>query len=141
MNMEELEKYTPTWIETFLADYEALIGDARELAADWAEMDQPEQIHHRSIAMQVWDMRRTLGALYRAERLAAEQVEKLGKLDRALLEEAAPIQVCYGPSLGDLVNNLLEWGTPLTGGEGTVRLELPLQALPALAQALAGQME
>jgi hypothetical protein len=141
MNMEALEKYTPAWIVTLLDDYEAFVGDAGELAANWAEMDQQEQTHHRSLSMQTWGVRRTLGALYGAGRLAPDQVERLGHLDRAALEAANHIQVCYGPSLGGLVNNLLEWGTPLAHGEGTVRLDLPLHILRTLAQALAGGAE
>lgn len=137
--MEELERYTPTWIDSLLANYEALVGDASELARDWPGMDPQEQIHHRSVAMQGWGMRRTLGALYRAGRLTPDQMEKLAALDRALLEDAAQVQVCYGPSLRELVNSLLEWGTPLVEDEGTVRLDVPLRALPTLAQVLAGE--
>jgi len=60
-------------------------------------------------------------------------------LDRALLEEAANVEVAYGPSLQDLVESLLDWGTPLTEGDGTVRVGIPYWVLPALAQALAGE--
>ena len=137
--MEELQECTPTRLETLLTNYEALVGDAGELAADWADMDQQEQIHHRSLSMQVWGMRRTLGALYRAERLTFDQVEKLADLDRALLEEAVSVETCYGPSLRELVTSLLDWGTPLADGEGTVKLEVPLRALPTLVEALTSE--
>jgi len=134
---EGLEKYTADWIEMFLRNYDVLVGDAAELADAWAEMDEREQIDHRSIAMQIWGMRVTLGQLYRAGRLTADQVTKLVSLDRALLEEAANIEVAYGPSLQALMKRLLEWGTPLIADGGTVRLEMPVRTLPALAQVLA----
>lgn len=134
---EGLEKYTTDWIEMFLRNYDVLIGDAAELAEAWDEMDEREQIDHRSIAMQIWGMRVTLGELYRAGRLNREQVVKLANLDRALLEEAHHIEIAYGPALQALMKRLLEWGTPLTEDEGTVRLEVPVRTLPALAQALA----
>ena len=134
--IEELEKYTADWIETFLINYEILVGDAAELAAEWAEMDEQEQIHHRSIAMEIWGMRYTLGQLYRADYLTPDQVAKLANLDHALLEEATQVEVCYGPSLSQLMKNLFDWGTPLTSREGTIRLEIPLEVLPALAQTL-----
>jgi hypothetical protein len=137
---KELEKYTPDWVEMFLRNYDVLVGDAAELVAEWDEMHEQEQIHHRSISMQVWGMRVTLGELYRAGRLTPDQVARLADLDRALLEEAANVEIAYGPSLQRLVEDLLDWGTPLTEVEGTVRLEMPLKVLPALAQALAGEV-
>lgn len=137
--VEELEKYTADWIEMFLRNYDVLIGDAAELAAEWGEMHDQEQTHHRSISMQVWGMRKKLGQLYRAGRLTPDQEARLADLDRALLEEATNIEIAYGPSLRDLVESLLDWGTPLTEEAGSVRLEVPLRALPALAQALAGE--
>ena len=113
-----------------------LINDAAELASEWEEMDEREQIDHRSIAMQIWGMRVTLGELYRADRLGLDQLAKLANLDRALLEEATNIEVAYGPSLPALLKRLLEWGTPLIENEGTLRLDVPMRALPAMAQAL-----
>ena len=133
---EGLEKYTTDWIEMFLRNYDVLVGDAAELADAWAEMDEREQIDHRSIAMQIWGMRVTLGQLYRADRLNSDYVAKLAALDRALLEEATNIEVAYGPSLPALMKRLLEWGTPLTENGGTVRLEVPVGALPVLAGVL-----
>lgn len=133
---EGLEKYTTDWIEMFLRNYDVLVRDAVELADAWAEMDEREQIDHRSIAMQIWGMRVTLGEIYRAGRLTLEQAATLANLDRALLEEAAHIEVAYGPSLQALMKRLLEWGTPLIAEGGTVRLEMPVRTLPALAQVL-----
>ncbi len=77
--------------------------------------------------------------MYRAGRLTPDQTARLAELDRALLEEAANVEVAYGPSLQDLMKRLLDWGTPLTEEEGTVRLEVPLRALPALAQVLTAE--
>lgn len=137
--VEKLDKYTSDWIDMFLRNYEVLIGDAAELVAEWAGMDEQEQIHHRSISMQIWGMRKTLGELYRAGRLTLDEVARLADLDRALLEEAANVEFAYGPSLQVLMVSLLDWGTPLLEAEGTVRLEVPLRTLPALAQVLAGE--
>ena len=139
--MAGLEKYTDDWIDMFLNNYDVLVGDAAELAAEWEEMDEQEQIHHRSISMQIWGMRMTLGKLYQAGRLTPQQEARLAELDRALLEEATNIEIAYGPSLQALVESLLEWGTPLSEAEGTVRLEVPLRALPALARALAEEAQ
>lgn len=137
MKTDDLAKYDDDWIEMFLRNYHVLTGDAAELAAAWSEMDGQEQIHHRSIAMQIWGMRFTLGELYRAGRLNADQVIQLACLDRALLEEAHNIEIAYGPALPALMERLLKWGTPLTENGGTVRLEVPVRTLPVLAQALA----
>ena len=130
-------KYPTDWIEMLLANYDALISDAAELAAEWAEMDKQEQIHHRSISMQIWGMRRTLGECYQANLVDPMQVAKLATLDRALLSQASVIEVCYGPSLEQLMNNLLKWGTPLSQESGSIQLEVPLRILPTLAQVLA----
>ena len=134
-----LDKYTPDWVEMFLRNYDVLVGDAAELAAEWAEMDPREQIHHHSIAQQIWGMRVTLGELYRARRLAPTYVTQLTELDRALLEAAANIEIAYGLSVQLLMKSLLKWGTPLTTTKGTVKLEVPTQTLPALVEALAGR--
>jgi hypothetical protein len=82
-----------------------------------------------------------LGELYRAGRLTSDEVARLAELDWALLEEAANVEIAYGPSLQSLMTGLLDWGTPLSEEEGTIRLEVPVRALPALAQALAGLEE
>lgn len=132
-------KYPPDWIDMFLANYEALIGDAAELAAEWHEMEQQEQIHHRSIAMQSWGMRRTLGTQYCANALTPNQRATLAALDRGLLKEAAKVEVCYGPSLEQLIKNLLSWGTPLSEERGTVQLDVPIWVLPTLGQVLGKQ--
>lgn len=134
-----LDKYTDDWIEMFLRNYDVLVGDATELAAEWDGMDPREQIDHRAIAQQIWGMRVTLGELYRAGRLAPTYVAQLTELDRAMLEAAANIEIAYGLSVQLLMKSLLKWGTPLTATKGTVKLEVPTQTLPALAEALAGR--
>ena len=134
-----LDKYTDDWIEMFLRNYDVLVGDAAELAAEWDGMDPREQIDHRSIAQQIWGMRVTLGELYRAGRLAPTYVAQLTELDRAMLEAAANIEIVYGLSVQVLMKSLLKWGTPLTVTKGTVKLEVPTQTLPALVEALAGR--
>lgn len=110
-----------------LTNYDALIGDAVELAASFLEMDEQEQIHHRSISMPIWGMRRTLGESYQAAQLHPSQVGKFVTLDRASLRQAGVVQVCYGPSLEQLMNNLLKWGTPLRKESGTIQLDVPLR--------------
>ena len=124
-------------IAMYLRNYAVLIGDAAELAGEWTEMNEQEQIHHRSLAMQIWGMRMTLGELYHAGRLASDQVVQLTELDHALLDQAANIEIAYGPSIWQLVKNLLNWGTPLSEEQGSVRLTVPVQTLPALAEMFA----
>ncbi|MCE7983406.1 MAG: hypothetical protein DYG89_19710 [Caldilinea sp. CFX5] len=121
-------------IAMYLRNYAVLIGDATELAEEWATMAEQEQIHHRSLAMQIWGMRHTLGELYRTNQLTPTQVQELTRLDHALLEQAAAIETAYGPSIWQLVRNLVDWGTPLSEEEGSVQLAVPVRALPELAK-------
>lgn len=132
--VSELKKYTPDWIQMLLNNYQTLIGDAEELAALWHEMDPREQMDHRSMTIQMWGMRITLGKLYHAGLLLPEHVSLLAKLDHALLEQAAAVEIAYGPSIWQLVRNLLDWGTPLSEERGSVQLAVPVAALPALAE-------
>ncbi|MEZ4734240.1 MAG: hypothetical protein R3E79_44675 [Caldilineaceae bacterium] len=97
-------------------------------------MDAREQINHRSMAMQIWGMRMTLGGLYRAGLLTPEHVTRLIDLDHALREEAAAIEIAYGPSIWQLVRNLLDWGTPLSEERGSAQMAVPVGALPELAK-------
>jgi len=136
--IRELEKYTPDWIEMFLDNYRVLISDAAELAAAWCEMDKREQIDHRAMSMQMWGMRMTLGDLYRAGLLLPNQIARLIDLDHALLEQAAAVEIAYGPSIWQLVRNLLTWGTPLSEEQGSVQMAVPIGALPELAKHFAG---
>jgi hypothetical protein len=121
-----------TQINMYLRNYSVLIGDAAELAGEWSTMDEQEQIHHRSLAMQIWGMRVTLGEFYRTGKLNPDQAVRLAALDHQMLDEAANIEIAYGPSIWQLVKNLLDWGTPLSEEQGSVRLPIPVQTLPAL---------
>lgn len=133
----DLDRYTDKYIETFLTCVDILIESAPELAAEWDEMDQFEQVIQRSAVISDWEKRYLLGDLYRAGRLSLVQEERLAELDNALLEHAGAISIAYGPSLADLLDNLIRWGSPLFAQQSTVRVEIPSQKLPALAQALA----
>lgn len=126
--------YDPSQIAIYLRNYAALIGDATELASEWTAMAEQEQIHHRSLSMQIWGMRHTLGDLYRTNQLSPTQIQELAHLDHALLEQAANIEIAYGPSLWQVVRNLLDWGTPLSNEQGSVQMAVPIEALPELAK-------
>lgn len=121
-------------IAMYLRNYAVLIGDAAELAEEWSTMAEQEQLHHRSLSMQMWGMRHTLGELYRTNHLSPTQVQELAHLDHALLEQAAAIEIAYGPSIWQLVRNLVDWGTPLSEEEGSVQMAVPVRALPELAK-------
>ena len=82
-----------------------------------------------------WGNRRLLGQLYRASRLTSQEEQRLAELDRALLENAAAIEVCYGPTLAELISDLMKWGSPLPAQRKPVRIEIHPYSLPALAQA------
>lgn len=133
----ELDRYTSDYIETFLTCVDILIGSAPELAAEWDEMDDEEHGIQRSAVMSDWGKRYLLGQLYRARRLTLQQEQRLAELDRALLENAAAIEVCYGPTLAELISDLMKWGSPLFSQPKPVRVEIRPYSLPALAQALA----
>lgn len=126
--------HDPSQIAIYLRNYAVLIGDAAELAGEWTAMAEQEQIHHRSLSMQIWGMRHTLGDLYRTNQLSPAQTQELTHLDHALLEQAAAVEIAYGPSIWQVVRNLLEWGTPLSEEEGSVQMAVPIGALPELAK-------
>ncbi len=131
----DLDRYTDKYIETFLTCVDILIESAAELAAEWDEMDEFEQVIQRSAVISDWEKRYLLGGLYRAGRLSLVQEERLAELDNALLENAGAISTAYGPSLADLLDNLIRWGSPLFAQQSTVRVEIPSQKFPALARA------
>ena len=76
----------------------------------------------------------TLGKLYRTNLLIPDHLARLTELDHTLLEQAANIEIAYGPSIWQVVRNLLEWGTPLSTEQGSVQLAVPVEALPELAK-------
>ena len=121
-------------IEIALHGYASLIGSAQELAEAWDSMTEEEQVLQRAFVMADWSKRHELGAFYRANELSSAQVNELASLDHALLEEAANIEIAYGPSIWQLVRNLLEWGTPLSDEGGSVQMAVPVRALPELAK-------
>lgn len=123
-----------TRIEIALRGYASLIGSAQELAEAWDIMEEEEHVVQRSFVMSDWSKRHTLGDWYRANALSPAQVNELARLDHALLEQAAYIEIAYGPSIWQLVRNLLTWGTPLSEEEGSVQMAVPVGDLPALAK-------
>lgn len=124
-------------VETALQGYAALIESAAELAEAWNTMTEEDQVLQRAFVMSDWGKRHELGKLYRKNELSSAQVDELARLDHALLEQAANIEIAYGPSIWQLVKNLLNWGTPLSEEQGSVRLTVPVQTLPALAEMFA----
>lgn len=123
-----------TLIEIALHGYASLIYSAQELAEAWDTMEEEEQVLQRAFVMADWSKRHELGAWYRANELSTAQVNELTRLDHALLEQAAAIEIAYGPSLWQLVRNLLTWGTPLSEEQGSVQMAVPVGALPELAK-------
>lgn len=123
-----------TRVEIALQGYALLIGSAQELAEAWDTMEAEEQVLQRAFVMADWSKRHELGDWYRANTLSPAQVHELARLDHALLEQAAAIEIAYGPSIWQLVRNLMDWGTPLSEEEGSVQMAVPVRALPELAK-------
>lgn len=123
-----------TRIEIALRGYASLIAGAQELAEAWDAMEEEEQVLERAYVMSDWSKRNELGDWYRANALSPAQINELAHLDHALLEQAAYIEIAYGPSIWQLVRNLLIWGTPLSEEEGSVQMAVPVRALPELAK-------
>lgn len=124
-------------VEIALGGYVALIAGAQELAEAWDTMEEEEQVLQRTFVMSEWGKRHVLGEFYRRNELSPAQVNELARLDHALLDQAANIEIAYGPTIWQLVKNLLDWGTPLSKEQGSVRLTVPVQTLPALAELFA----
>ena len=97
-------------------------------------MEEEEQVLERAFVMSDWSKRHELGAWYRVNELSPAQVNELARLDHALLEQSAAIEIAYGPSIWQVVRNLLEWGTPLSEERGSVQMAVPIGALPELAK-------
>ena len=124
-------------VEIALDGYAALITSAQELAEAWDTMAEEEQVLQRAFVMSEWGKRHVLGEFYRKNALSPAQVDELARLDHALLDQAANVEIAYGPTIWQLVKNLLDWGTPLREEQGSVRLTVPVQTLPALAEMFA----
>ena len=123
-----------TRIEIALRGYASLIESAQELAQAWDSMEEEEQVLERAFVMSDWGKRHELGDWYRVNELSPAQVNELARLDHALLEQSAAIEIAYGPSIWQVVRNLLEWGTPLSEERGSVQMAVPIGALPELAK-------
>ena len=110
-------------IESYLLNYKLLIEDLPELAATWADMDDFEHHHYQMMFMQTWGTRSTLGALYRAGRLTAEQETELAALDDELIQHLDEAYLCYGLNFQS-VAQLFTWGTPLARSDKIIRIPI-----------------
>jgi hypothetical protein len=97
-----------TRIKIALRGYASLIESAQELADAWDSMEEEEQVLQRAYVMSDWSKRNELGDWYRANVLSPAQVDELARLDHALLEQAAAIEIAYGPSIWQLYSALVE---------------------------------
>lgn len=129
---ENLSQYDEARAEGFLQSYEGLVDDIRWLADEWPEMSEEEHTLQRSALMPWWEKRTILGALYRAGRLADPQVKRLSTLDQHLLEQAADVELAYGPTLGEMLRYLFSVGTPLADWPAIVHIETTTSALARL---------
>jgi hypothetical protein len=131
----DLQVYGPGHTESFLLNYEVLVRDLAEVAADWPNLDDEERGHHRAALMQTWGDRKVLGLLFKAHRLSPAQEASLARLDRLLLEQASLMEQCYGLDLSHLLA-IFRWGTPLSRFAQTVRIEVGPASLDRMATAL-----
>ena len=131
-----LEVYSPHHIEAFLLNYETLVKELAEVAADWPSLDREERSHHEAVLLQTWGNRKVLGLLYQAHRLSQTQEDYLAELDRLLLEQAPLMAQCYGFDLSRLLA-IFRWGTPLSSSTQTLHLEVDPALLDRMATALA----
>ena len=123
-------------IESYLLNYKLLIEDLPELAAMWADMDDFEHHHYQMMFMQTWGTRSTLGALYRAGRLTAEQETELAALDDELIQHLDEARLCYGLNFRS-VAQLFTWGTPLAQSDKIIRISIRPRTMNKIAPALA----
>lgn len=131
----ELQGYGPGHMDAFLLNYEILVRDLPDVAAEWPTLDEEERGHHRAALLQTWGNRQVLGRLWTAGRLTEGQEARLAELDRRLLEQAARMEQCYGLELRDLLA-IFRWGTPLTNTTQPVRLEVDPASLDRMATVL-----
>jgi len=131
----DLQVYSPGHIESFLLNYELLVRDLAEVAADWPNLDDEERGHYRAEFLQVWGNRKVLGALFKARGLDPDQEARLAEGDRLLLEQAALMEQCFGLDLGQLLA-IFRWGTPLSRSIHPVRIEVEPASLDRLATVL-----
>ena len=131
-----LNEYKSGHIESFLLNYELLVKDLAEVAADWSGMDGEERGQYRAALMQTWGNRKVMGVLYKAQRLTLAQAKRLAELDRLLLEGASLMAQSYGLDLPQLLA-IFRWGTPLAYATSPIRVELYPASLSHLATSLA----
>lgn len=129
----DLNRYDEAYIETFLDRYEDFVSDASEMAEEWEEMDEHERALQRDALLPYWEKRTLLGALYRSSTLSPWQIERLHRLDQRLVEQAAAVELAYGPTLKELLHYLSNSGTPLTQKSSILRVETTTTALIELA--------
>ena len=130
-----LNVYEPGYIESFLLNYELLVRDLAEVAADWPCLDDEERGHHQAELLQAWGNRKVLGALFQAGRLHPTQEARLASFDRLLLEQASLMEQCFGLDFMQLLA-IFRWGTPLSKSTQTVRLQVESASLERMAGAL-----
>ena len=129
----DLTRYDETYIDMFLDRYEDFVSDASEMAEEWDEMDEHEQALQRDALLPYWEKRTLLGALYRSSYLSTWQLERLYRLDQRLVEQAAAVEIAYGPTLKELLHYLSNSGTPLARKSSPLRVETMTTALIELA--------
>jgi len=130
----DLQVYGSKHIASFLLNYEHLVQDLAEVAADWPNLDEEERGHHRAELFKTWGNRKVLGMLLKARRLPPTQEARLADLDRLLLKQAALMEHCFGLDLGQLLA-IFRWGTPLSTSAQSVRIEAAPTSLDRLATA------
>ncbi|HDN79116.1 MAG TPA: hypothetical protein ENG33_01465 [Chloroflexi bacterium] len=131
----DITTYGTTHIESFLANYEMLVKDLPDLAAEWPRLNEQERNHHLAVFIQAWGARYVLGKLFKARKLTATQEKRLEELDRLLLENSSLMRKCYGLELKDIVKIFI-WGTPLSKSKEEIRMEITPASLTEVAMAL-----
>ena len=132
----DLSVFSDDHLESYLLNYNLLVKDLPELADMWADRDDFEHHHYQMMFMQTWGTRSTLGALYRAGRLTAEQEAELAALDDELIQHLDEAHLCYGLNLQS-VAQLFTWGTPLAQSDKVIRISIRSRTLNEIAPALA----
>jgi len=130
-----LANLTTHHIENHLDDVRQMVETIPELAAQWADLSESEQLHFRLELTRVFGLRRLLGAAYQASQLTTDQIARLAHADHQLLEQAADVEIVCGSTLRQLAHDLFAWGTPLAQQSGRLRVETTLTALAELAVA------
>lgn len=128
-----LETLTADHLNTYLHSLGNSIAALPELADEWQEMEEMEQLHFRQEFTRMQGLRCLLGAAYQGGRLTLKQREELAELDQGLLQQAASLQLMYELTLRQLLQNLFTWGTPLANYPQTLHIETTSAALAELA--------